>query len=236
LNVENKQIKQYTNLPLYYTYWLKMNTQVQPQQPPKTSSYIFTKSVLTMKVHMKMGEIGKELRKNLETKIRNKIEGKCISEGYVRPNSVKVTVYSSGNVAYEFIEFQAVFECDICHPVQDMNVECKVVSITRAGIQAEVKLADGSVPLVIYVARDHNYSSELYEEIQENQTIVARIRGVRYELNDPSISAIATLVNTASETGAQRGGEGKPKIMLLDELHENDDGDNDEKNEPYEED
>lgn len=213
-----------------------MNTQQQQMQMQKattgesvkTSSYIFTKSVLTMKIHMKMGEIGKELRKNLETKIRNKIEGKCISEGYVRPNSVKVTTYSSGNVAYEYVEFQTVFECDICHPVQDMNVECKVVSITRAGIQAEVKLADGSVPLVIYVARDHNYSSELYEEIQENHMIVARIRGIRYELNDPSISAIATLVNNVEE--AKRGGGDKPRITVLGAVDE------DNKDEPYESD
>ena len=218
-----------------------MNTQtkVNPSEV-KTSSYIFTRSVLTMKIHMKMNEIGKELRKNLETKIRNKIEGKCISEGYVRPNSVKVSVYSSGNVAYEFIEFQVVFECDICHPVQDMNVECKVVSITRAGIQAEVRLDDGSIPLVIYVARDHNYSSELYEEIQENHKIVARIRGIRYELNDPSISAIATLVNPAT---LNRGGDGnqtstgKQKIMLLDgDVKLNDsDSDNDNDN-PYQSD
>jgi len=190
----------------------------KPATEVKTSSYIFTKSVLTTKIHMKMGEIGKELRKNLETKIKRKVEGKCISEGYVRPNSVRVTVYSSGNVVYEYIEFQVVFECDICHPVQDMNVECKVVSITRAGIQAEVKLEDGSVPLVIYVARDHNYSSELYEEIQENHKIIARIRGIRYELNDPSISAIATLVNPATlgRTG-QSGGSQKPKIQVFDD-------------------
>lgn len=213
-----------------------MNAQIQNQQTQqqvKTSSYIFTRSVLTMKIHMKMNEIGKELRKNLETKIRAKVEGKCISEGYVRPNSVKVVSYSSGNVAYEFIEFQAVFECDICHPVQDMNIECKVVSITRAGIQAEVKLDDGNVPLVIYVARDHNYSSELYEEIQEGHKIIARIRGIRYELNDPSISAIATLVNPAT---LNRGGDGnqtstgKQKIMLLDGDVKLNDSDNDNDN------
>lgn len=211
-----------------------MNTQTQPQtqnqQQVKTSSYIFTRSVLTMKIHMKMNEIGKELRKNLETKIRAKVEGKCISEGYVRPNSVKVVSYSSGNVAYEFIEFQAVFECDICHPVQDMNIECKVVSITRAGIQAEVKLDDGNVPLVIYVARDHNYSSELYEEIQEGHKIIARIRGIRYELNDPSISAIATLVNPATEEG-RMGASQKQKIKVLGGDYDDNDQDN-----PYEED
>ena len=53
---------------------------------------VYTNSVLNMKVSLSIREVGKNTKQNLERAISNKTEGKCISEGFIRPNSVRVKV------------------------------------------------------------------------------------------------------------------------------------------------
>jgi hypothetical protein len=76
-----------------------------------------------------------------------------------------------------------------------MEVECKVKNITKAGIHAEVKDNEDNIPIIVFIARDHNYSNYLFDEVEKDKVINAKIIGVRFELNDPSITAIAYLMN-----------------------------------------
>ena len=116
-------------------------------------------------------------------------------EGFIRPNSVKIISYSAGNVNGDKIEFQTVFECMICHPVEGMLIECQVKTITKAGIHAEVVDENGVVPITVFVARDHHLLEHAFAEVKETDKITVRVLGVRFELNDPYICVIAKLVN-----------------------------------------
>jgi hypothetical protein len=99
-----------------------------------------------------------------------------------------------------------------------MHVECKTKTITKAGIHAEVITDDGVVPLTIFVARDHNYTNRDFDKIKENMTITVSILGIRYELNDPYICAIATLVDTEAEKRRARRALGaKPAVTVTNE-------------------
>jgi DNA-directed RNA polymerase subunit E'/Rpb7 len=140
-------------------------------QQKKNFYGIFHRSVLQTKVILKINEIGKTLKQNLERKIIQKNEGKCVAEGFIRPNSVRILNYSSGNINGEYVEFKVSFECMVCYPNEDMVVECQTKMITKAGIHAEVEVEDGIVPLTIFIARDHNYSNRAFSQIKENMKI-----------------------------------------------------------------
>lgn len=155
---------------------------------------VYVKSMLTMKVPLSIVEVGKNVMPNLEKAISSKTEGKCIAEGFIRPNSVKVLTYSSGNINGDIIEFQTVFECMICHPVEGMLIECDTKTITKAGIHAEVVDRDGTVPVTVFVARDHHFNDKYFNNVKENMKITTRVIGIRYELNDPYICVIGKLV------------------------------------------
>jgi len=154
---------------------------------------VYVKSMLTMKVPLSIVEVGKNVMPNLEKVISSKTEGKCIAEGFIRPNSVKVLTYSSGNINGDIIEFQTVFECMICHPVEGMLIECDTKTITKAGIHAEVVDRDGTVPVTVFVARDHHLNDKNFNNVKENTKITIRVIGIRYELNDPYICVIGKL-------------------------------------------
>jgi hypothetical protein len=180
---------------------------------------VYVRNMISMKIHLKMSEVGDTTKLNLERKILHRTEGKCIPEGYVRPDSVKMITYSSGVIKMNMIEFQVVFECLICNPVEGMIVECTTRTITKAGIHADVVTEKGYLPMKIFVARDHNYSNRLFGTIKENMNIKVRIIGKRFELNDPYIVAIASLVDFGKERARSEPAGNLPKIMVLpDEL------------------
>ena len=156
---------------------------------------VYIQSVLTMKINLHVNEIGRNIKQNLEQKIISKTEGKCIVEGFIRPKSVNIISYSSGNINLEYVEFHTVFNCMICHPVEGMEIEnCETKTITKAGIHAEVVTDDGVIPITVFIARDHHVADNYFNSIKENMKIRIRVIGVRYELNDPYICVIAKLI------------------------------------------
>ena len=72
-----------------------------------------------------------------------------------------------------------------------MILNCVAKNITKAGIRAEIN--DKFNPLIIFVARDHNYTSSKFTDIKENDEFKVRVIGHRYELNDKHISVIAEM-------------------------------------------
>jgi DNA-directed RNA polymerase subunit E'/Rpb7 len=138
--------------------------------------------------------IGKNIKETIEKCIAINFEGKCIVEGFVKPNSSKIITYSSGVVQGTNIKFEVVFECQICCPVEGMLIECDTKTITKAGIHAEVVDRDGTVPVTVFVARDHHLNDKNFNNVKENTKITIRVIGIRYELNDPYICVIGKLV------------------------------------------
>jgi len=187
----------------------------QQQQKPKIFG-VYMKSMLTKRVTLSINQVGKNIKRNLENMISKGTEGRCIAEGFIKPNSVKVLTYSSGDIAGDQINFETVFECMICHPVEGMNIECSVKTITKAGIHAEVVDEDGITPLTIFVARDHQYNDRLFGTVTENTKITVRVIGIRFELNDPYICVIAKLIDNTATVANERPAYKKP-IQIQDD-------------------
>lgn len=155
---------------------------------------VYISSVLTSKVSLSINEIGNNLKRNLEKVIQYDNEGKCTPEGFVKPNSVKIISYSSGNVQNEYVNFQVVYECMVCYPVEGMLIESVVKTITKAGIHAEVIEEDGTVPVTVFVSRDHHSNDRKFSQIKLGDKIKVSVIGSRFELNDKFISVIANVL------------------------------------------
>jgi DNA-directed RNA polymerase subunit E'/Rpb7 len=166
--------------------------------PTKTildNSHIFMRSLLTQKIVLNYNEINNDIYNILEAKIKNFNENKCIKEGFIKNNSVKLLTYSSGELFGNKVLFECVFECLITNPVESTLINCVAKSLTKVGVRAELELEDGSSPYIIFIARDHHYNNEMFSQIKENDILQVRILGQRYELNDKFISIIAELIS-----------------------------------------
>jgi DNA-directed RNA polymerase subunit E'/Rpb7 len=153
---------------------------------------IYTSSVLHRTVTVDMQSIGKNINTILHTILTERYEGKCSVEGYIKPNSIKIVETSSGLVAGNKVEFEVMFQCQICFPVEGMEITCVAKNITKAGIRCES--IESPSPLIVFVARDHHYSNDVFGSIKENAQIKVKVIGQRFELNDTHISIIGELV------------------------------------------
>jgi hypothetical protein len=168
----------------------KLNTNKSSQ---KTKS-IYLPAIISRTVSISIRFIGDNIKETLEKEIIFNIEGKCIVEGYVKPGSVRIKSYSSGNISGAYVDFVTVVECLICNPVEGMLIDCIAKNITESsGIRAETN--DQPSPVVIYIARDHYYKDNLFKNVKVNQSLKVRVIGQRFELNDTYISIIAEIVD-----------------------------------------
>ena len=163
------------------------------QYKQKEIRTVYSLSQITKKIALPITAIGRSLQQTIEETIAAMVEGHCIVEGYVRPKSVRVITYSSGIIKGTEVVFDVVFECEVCFPVAGMLFNCLAKNITKAGIRAESEDEIPS-PFVLFVARDHYYSNDYFNSIEENEKFVAKVIAQRFELNDKYVSIIAEIV------------------------------------------
>ena len=154
----------------------------------------FVESLLSRKIVLKITDVGKNLEQNLKRKIQFLVEGKCITEGYIKPKSVQLVSQSCGLIKDDHVEFQVIYKCMVCNPPRDVEIDCTVNHVTKAGIHAQVVDEAGNVPITIFVARDHHDDNTQFEHLSEKDQIRVKVIGTRFELNDTSITAIAFFI------------------------------------------
>ena len=162
-------------------------------------------NILTQKVQLPFSTIGNNVAENLLLKLSEALDGKCIKEGYIKPNSIRMITYSAGVITDKHAVFTVMFECLICRPVEGMKFRVIIKNVTKAGVRCETK--EDKSPVIVFVARDHHYKSKDFAQLTVGQDIMVRVIGIRYELNDSYISVIAELVPT-------RKIKRRPKIVI----------------------
>ena len=156
-------------------------------------STIYSRCLITRNIILPITSIGTNIREIINKKIHDNYEGKCLVEGFIEKNSTKIVSHSSGLIQRGTnITFVVVFECNVCFPDEGTLISCVAKNITKAGIRAESSDEIPS-PIVVFIARDHHYNSESFNEIKEGDKFTARVIGQRFELNDKYISIIAEL-------------------------------------------
>jgi DNA-directed RNA polymerase subunit E'/Rpb7 len=174
---------------------------------------IYSRCLLTRKITLPMKTIGKNLQVNIEENIKAQLEGKCVTEGFIKPGSIKIISHSSGTIERgNQILFEIVFECEVCFPVEGMIVSCVAKNITKAGIRAE-SAGEIPTPVVVFVAKDHHYNMPHFAEIKEGDKINVRVIGQRFELNDKYVSVIGELIKEKETAPFTK----KPRLVIEEE-------------------
>lgn len=153
---------------------------------------IYMQNILHKQVALPFHNVGNNIAELLNQTISRKFEGRCIEEGYIKPNSIRLISFSAGEIRGKEVLFTVSFECLICRPVEGQRFKCVVKNVTKAGIRAETN--ETISPVVVFIARDHHHSMQAFSTLKENDEINVRVIGIRYELNDAYISVIAEYV------------------------------------------
>ena len=176
---------------------------------------IYSRGLISRTIVLPITAIGKNMKETLEENIKTNFEGKCLVEGYIKPNSANIISNSSGLIVRgNYISFEVIFECEICFPVEGMLINCVAKNITKAGIKAE-SASEVPSPVIVFIARDHHFNIDYFNQIKEGDKMNVRVLGQRFELNDKFISVIGELVKPKEkEFGAKQREEQKPRLIF----------------------
>jgi DNA-directed RNA polymerase subunit E'/Rpb7 len=191
-------------------------------------STIYSRCLITRNIVLPITSIGANIRETINRKIHDNYEGKCLVEGFIEKNSTKIVSHSSGLIQRGTnITFVVVFECNACFPVEGTLISCIAKNITKAGIRAESSDEIPS-PIVVFIARDHHYNSEQFNEIKEGDKFTARVIGQRFELNDKYVSIIAELKVERKIERKSMGSKKAKGIVIKNDIVLSDDSESDE--------
>jgi DNA-directed RNA polymerase subunit E'/Rpb7 len=154
---------------------------------------IFTPLLETDVIYIPFNRVGKNINEIIKNKLVDKIEGKCMKDGFVEPGSTNIITISSGTLVNSDVKYIVAYQAMVCFPVENMVIECTAKNITKAGIKAII-VKYSKTPMIIFVARDHHYNNDKFNSIEENDVIRVKIIGQRFELNDEYISVIAEML------------------------------------------
>lgn len=177
---------------------------------------VYMNSLLSRKLQVSFNRLGKNIKEILEKLIKKEIEGKCTIEGFVKSNSTKLLTYSSGVIFENKVEFDVVFECLVCCPVEGMLIKCNVKNKTQAGIRALID--EDKSPVVVYLSRDHHYNNKYFNTVKENDEITIRVIGQRYELNDEQVSVIGEIIEPKADKYKPDKFKPRPKLVIQENI------------------
>jgi hypothetical protein len=135
----------------------------------------------------------------LQLTLVNCIEGRCISEGFIKPRTVRIVDFKCGKIVSRNVQFNLVIECLVCNPIENFTINCIANTITQAGIRAIS--SDKHLPVVIYISRDYSILTQntYYNSVKEGDNITIKVIGKRFEMNDKFIQIIGELISPKKE-------------------------------------
>ena len=159
---------------------------------------LYTKISLNYVITIQPNEMNKNINKVLLKKLKNSLEGKCISDGYIKPNSIVITDRSLGIAqASHFngnIMYHINYVADICNPHEGDIVTAKITNINKMGALATA--GDGDIqPLNILLAKQHHIDNKDFDKLKIDDDIKVKILGKRFDSGESQISIIGVLDN-----------------------------------------
>ena len=179
---------------------------------------IYVNTILQRRIVLKPEYLNKGYEENIEKILRDNIGNRCIKEGYVDGNSIKIMKRTIGEIINsDFtgnIVYYIVYSANICNPVNGNIISCKIIKINKLGIQAE----EG--PLSIIVAKQYHEDKDIFKDLKVGDDITIHVIGKRFSLNDTKIEIVGKLTTDKErkkKIKIKKSINIEPKIEELDE-------------------
>lgn len=152
---------------------------------------LFERRQLTKKVHINSKFLQKNIQSSLLAQLKGLYESKCIPEGYIQRNSITIVNYSLGRVNYIHggVDYDVVFQCDICMPHVGQRFKAPVKLRSKVGIHAETP------PIKVLIPRDLHLGNEEFENVKPDEDIEFEVIGSQFKQEDESIIVVGKLLS-----------------------------------------
>ena len=175
---------------------------------------IYCQNILNEKVDIKPNELSskRDVMEIINNKLKKKIEGKCIKQGYVKKGSLQIINRSVGKI-YDGhfsgdIVYKIKFSVEVCNPPEGQIINCIIYNNNKMGIIAGIGENSKDSPLMILLPRHHHQDKDIFRDVDVGDSITIEITGKKFELNDEKIHVVGSLL---SKNTKEKGKEIKIK-------------------------
>jgi DNA-directed RNA polymerase subunit E'/Rpb7 len=156
---------------------------------------MYFKNVITTKITVQPSELNENLENVILERLRTKIEGRCIKDGYVMPNSIAILKRTLGECAKNGITigdivFNILSVMEICNPVVNEQFVVRVLDVNKIGCMGESLQKEMEVVMI----KQHHDNKEVFSELKKNDYLLVSVIGKKFDLNDNKLSVIARIV------------------------------------------
>ena len=143
-------------------------------------------------------EVAHDVDSLIVERLRKKIESRCISSGYVKPQSLELLHRSMGTAENGRFTGNYIFyvklRCKVFHPETDTPIECKVIKVNKMGAYAVFDEA-----MRVLLPRDLHIGNVEFDGLSPDDTITLHILRSRFQTNDPFISAVGMFISRSKK-------------------------------------
>lgn len=154
---------------------------------------IYFNCVLNRKIIIEPKYLNKNIDQCIESYLKKKIEGFCIHEGFVKPDTIKILKKSTGMlIGSRFtgdITYDIAYTAQICNPVIGNIIDCNIKFINKLGILCTAG------PINIIISRQFHTNDDELNHFKTGDLIKVEVIAKKFSLNDREIKIIAKLWN-----------------------------------------
>ena len=152
---------------------------------------IYTDILLRRRVIIKPKLLNSELHNNILGVLKKEIEGKCVEEGYIQPDSIQIIKRTIGMMLTNGFEgeitYDVLYSANVCNPYQNNVLSCTIKSINKLG------LLGISGPLMIIIPKQYHESKNPFKNLTIGQNVNISVIDKKFNLYDKNISVVAKL-------------------------------------------
>jgi hypothetical protein len=169
-------------------------------------SDVFLPSVLTRTLHIPFTQITRDNRAQLLlATLRKELEGRCDTEGFIKPGSIRRLVDSSVGQMDKAanVRYTASFEADVALPIVGQKLACTVTENNHAGLACNIPPHN---PFLVQVFRDQHHTATTLSKYPVGSTVNVTVETLTFDVHDPFVRVKAVLHDAASEPAAELEG------------------------------
>ena len=152
---------------------------------------LYKESLLTERILVPPRFLNNKINDFIQNELVNKIEEKCIDEGYIKKDSIKIMKKSIGQLKGSqfngYITYNVLYKAFVCHPKNGDIIKCKVKFINKLGILGN------NGPLTIIIGRQFHKNQDEIDRIKQGEKIDVEVIASKFSLNDKEIKIISKL-------------------------------------------
>lgn len=152
---------------------------------------LYKESLLTERILVPPRFLNNKINDFIQNELVNKIEERCIDEGYIKKDSIKIMKKSIGQLKGSqfngYITYDVLYKAFVCHPKNGDIIKCKVKFINKLGILGN------NGPLTIIIGRQFHENQDEIDKIKQGEKIDVEVIASKFSLNDKEIKIISKL-------------------------------------------